>query len=89
MIKLFETGTIYDNFNDYIFIFSEILPKTYAIRKAEALILNTAPVTTFNYYILSPVSITVHKLVRLSLLYSPEKIAKLMETKLKRSNTTS
>jgi len=50
-----------------IFIFSEILPKTYAIRKAEVLILNTAPVTIFFNYILSPISITVHKLVRLSL----------------------
>lgn len=70
MIKLFgDKGIIYTTIlmTTLIFIFSEILPKTYAIRKAEVLILNTAPVTIFFNYILSPVSITVHKLVRLSL----------------------
>ena len=70
MITLFgDKGIIYTTIlmTTLIFIFSEILPKTYAIRKAEVLILNTAPVTIFFNYILSPVSITVHKLVRLSL----------------------
>lgn len=70
MIKLFgDKGIIYTTIlmTTLIFIFSEILPKTYAIRKAEVLILNTAPVTIFFNYILSPISITVHKLVRLSL----------------------
>ena len=70
MIKLFgDKGIIYTTIimTCLIFIFSVILPKTYAIRKAEVLILNTAPVTIFFNYILSPVSITVHKLVRLSL----------------------
>ena len=70
MIKLFgDKGIIYTTIlmTTLIFIFSEILPKTYAIRKAEVLILNTAPITIFFNYILSPVSITVHKLVRLSL----------------------
>ena len=70
MIKLFgDKGIIYTTIlmTTLIFIFSEILPKTYAVRKAEVLILNTAPITIFFNYILSPVSTTVHKLVSLSL----------------------
>ncbi len=70
MINLFgDKGIIYTTIimTTLIFIFSEILPKTYAIRRAELLILKTAPITTFFNLILSPISVTVHKIVRIFL----------------------
>mgnify|MGYP001173414833 CR=1 FL=1 len=77
LIKLFgDKGIIYTTIimTALIFIFSEILPKTYAIRRAEELILSTAPITVFFNYILSPISTTVHNLVGLFLsLISREK----------------
>ena len=70
LINIFgDKGIIYTTIimTTLIFIFSEILPKTYAIRKAEELILKTAPITIFFTVILSPVSTTVHNLVGLIL----------------------
>ncbi len=78
LIKLFgDKGIIYTTIimTALIFIFSEILPKTYAIRRAEELVLNTAPITFFFNYVLSPISTTVHKIVGLFLsLITREKI---------------
>jgi Mg2+/Co2+ transporter CorB len=51
-----------------IFIFSEVLPKTYAIREPERLVLYTAPITIFFTKILSPINIVVQNFVS-SILY--------------------
>ena len=47
-----------------IFIFSEVLPKTYAIRKSEKLTLFTVPYISFLTKVLAPINIIVQLLVR-------------------------
>ena len=66
LINLFgDKGIIYATviMTTLIFIFSEVLPKTYAIRESERLLLYTAPITIFFTKILSPINIVVQNLV--------------------------
>ena len=66
LITLFgDKGIIYATviMTALIFIFSEVLPKTYAIRESEKLVLYTAPITIFFTKILSPINIVVQNLV--------------------------
>ena len=66
LINLFgDKGIIYATviMTALIFIFSEVLPKTYAIREPERLVLYTAPITIFFTKILSPINIVVQNLV--------------------------
>ena len=71
LINLFgDKGIIYATviMTALIFIFSEVLPKTYAIREPERLVLYTAPITIFFTKILSPINIVVQNFVS-SILY--------------------
>ena len=71
LINLFgDKGIIYATviMTTLIFIFSEVLPKTYAIRESERLLLYTAPITIFFTKILSPINIVVQNFVS-SILY--------------------
>jgi len=71
LITLFgDKGIIYATviMTALIFIFSEVLPKTYAIREPERLVLYTAPITIFFTKILSPINIVVQNFVS-SILY--------------------
>ena len=46
-----------------IFIFAEVLPKTYAIRQSEKLIIYSSPIIIFFTKILSPIIIVLQSLV--------------------------
>ena len=48
-----------------IFIFAEVLPKIYAIRKADTLAIFITPFIAFIVWILTPINNIVHKLVKL------------------------
>jgi Mg2+/Co2+ transporter CorB len=66
LIGLFgDRGIIYATLimTTLIFIFSEVLPKTYAIREPEKLVLYTAPIIKFFTKILSPINFLVQNLV--------------------------
>ena len=66
LIGLFgDKGIIYATLimTTLIFIFSEVLPKTYAIRESEKLILYASPIIKIFIIILSPINFLVQKLV--------------------------
>ena len=66
LIGLFgDKGIIYATLimTTLIFIFSEVLPKTYAIRESEKLILYASPFIKFFIIILSPINFLVQNLV--------------------------
>ena len=66
LINLFgDKGIIYATIimTALIFIFAEVLPKTYAIRESERLVIYTSPIIIFFTRILSPINIVVQSLV--------------------------
>ena len=66
LINLFgDKGIIYATIimTSLIFIFAEVLPKTYAIRESEKLIIYSAPIIIFFTKILSPINILVQILI--------------------------
>ena len=66
LITLFgDKGIIYATviMTSLIFIFAEVLPKTYAIRESEKLIIYSAPIIIFFTKILSPIIIVLQSLV--------------------------
>ncbi len=67
LIKFFGTmGILYSTLSmtSIIFIFAEVLPKIYAIRKPEKLLLFYTPLLFFFIWTLSPVNNLVHKLIQ-------------------------
>ena len=66
LINLFgDKGIIYATIimTSLIFIFAEVLPKTYAIRESEKLIIYSAPIIIFFTKVLSPINIVVQILI--------------------------
>jgi len=66
LINLFgDKGIIYATIimTSLIFIFAEVLPKTYAIRESEKLVIYSAPIIIFFTKILSPINILVQILI--------------------------
>ena len=66
LITLFgDKGIIYATviMTSLIFIFAEVLPKTYAIRESEKLVIYSAPIIIFFTKILSPIIIVLQSLV--------------------------
>ncbi|MDB9761845.1 CNNM domain-containing protein [Alphaproteobacteria bacterium] len=66
LINLFgDKGIIYATIimTSLIFIFAEVLPKTYAIRKSEKLVIYSAPIIIIFTKILSPIIIVLQSLV--------------------------
>ena len=66
LINLFgDKGILYATIimTSLIFIFAEVLPKTYAIRESEKLIIYSAPIIIFFTKILSPINILVQILI--------------------------
>ena len=66
LISVFgDKGIIYATviMTSLIFIFAEVLPKTYAIRESEKLIIYSAPIIIFFTKILSPIIIVLQSLV--------------------------
>ena len=66
LINLFgDKGIIYATIimTSLIFIFAEVLPKTYAIRESEKLVIYAAPIIIFFTKILSPINILVQILI--------------------------
>ena len=66
LIKFFGTiGILYSTLlmTSLIFIFAEVLPKIYAIRKPETLLLYYTPFLLFFIWILSPINNLVHNLI--------------------------
>ena len=67
LIKLFgPIGILYSTLlmTSLIFIFAEVLPKIYAIRKPETLLLLYTPLLIFIVWLLSPINSLVHKLIQ-------------------------
>jgi len=67
LIKLFGTiGILYSTLSmtSIIFIFAEVLPKIYAIRKPEKLLLYYTPLLFFFIWTLSPINNLVHRLIQ-------------------------
>ncbi len=56
-----------------IFIFAEVLPKTYAIRHSDTLVLTLAPGMQLAVWILSPVNILIHKVISTFLKFGSKK----------------
>ena len=48
-----------------IFVFAEVLPKIYAIRKADTLAITVSPVIAFIVWFLTPINNIVHRFVRI------------------------
>ena len=66
LINLFgDKGIIYATIimTSLIFIFAEVLPKTYAIRESERLVIYSAPIIIFFTKVLSPINIVVQILI--------------------------
>ena len=66
LINLFgDKGILYATIimTSLIFIFAEVLPKTYAIRESEKLVIYSAPIIIFFTKILSPINILVQILI--------------------------
>ncbi len=67
LIKFFGTiGILYSTLSmtSIIFIFAEVLPKIYAIRKPEKLLLYYTPLLFFFIWTLSPINNLVHRLIQ-------------------------
>jgi len=56
-----------------IFIFAEVLPKTYAIRHSDSLVLVLAPGIQLAVWILSPINIFIHKIISVFLQFGRKK----------------